>query len=85
MPRVALTQQQKEQYAVADVCKKLLDGLNIKRGLSRKTHEAFCEVIGISPTTWWRWNNGGVAEAEFGRVVTAAMRAGLVFTVEVKL
>lgn len=85
MPRVALTQQQKEQNAVADVCKHLLDGLNMKRGLSRKTNEAFCKMIGISPTTWWRWNNGGVAEAEFGKVVTAAVRAGIEIKVEIKV
>ena len=85
MPRVALTKEQKERNAVADVCKNILDGLNMKRGLSRKTNEAFCEAIGISYTTWWRWNNGGVAEAEFGKVITAAMRAGLSFKVEVSL
>lgn len=85
MPRVALTKEQKEQNAVADVCKSMLDGLNMKRGLFRKSNEAFCEMIGVSHTTWWRWNNGGIQEAEFGKVVTAAMRAGLSFKVEVSL
>lgn len=31
MPRVALTKEQKERNAVADVCKSMLDGLNMKR------------------------------------------------------
>ena len=82
MPRVALTKEQKERNAVADVCKGILDGLNMKRGLLRKTNEGFCEIIGISPTTWWRWNNGGIAEAEFGNVIAAAMRAGVTIRVE---
>lgn len=85
MPRVALTKEQKERNAVADVCKNLLDGLNMKRGLLRKSNEAFCKEIGVSYTTWWRWNNGGIPEAEFGKVVTAALRAGLSFKVEVSL
>lgn len=83
MPRVALTKEQKERNAVADVCKSILDGLNIKRGLSRKNHEAFCQMIGISYTTWWRWNNGGIADAEFGNVIAAAVRAGIEVKVEV--
>lgn len=85
MPKVALTKEQKERNAVADVCKKILDGLNMKRGVLRKTNEAFCELIGISYTTWWRWNNGGIAEAEFGNVITAAVRAGVKVNVEVLL
>ena len=85
MPRVALTKEQKEQYAVKDLCKSLLDGLNMKRGLFRKSNESFCEMIGISYTTWWRWNNGGIPEAEFGKVVAAAMRAGISFRVEITM
>lgn len=85
MPRVALTKEQKEQAAVSDVCKSLMDGLNIRRGLSRKTHEAFCKMIGVSPATWWRWNKGGVADAEFGKVVAAAVKAGVEIRVEVKI
>lgn len=85
MPRVALTKEQKERNAVADICKKLLDSLNMKRGLLRITNEAFCKIIGISTTTWWRWNNGGIVEAEFGNVIAAAMRAGVTFKVELQI
>lgn len=82
MPRVALTKEQKASNDVLDICKSVLDVLNMKRGLLRKTNEGFCEIIGISPTTWWRWNNGGIAEAEFGNVIAAAVRAGVIIRVD---
>jgi len=85
MPRVALTKEQKERNAVSDVCKNLLDGLNMKRGLSRKNIGEFCKSIGISTATWWRWNNGGVSDAEFGKVISAAVKTGLKVRIDLEI
>lgn len=82
MPKVALTQAQRERNAVRDACKKLLDAMNARRGLLRMSKEEFSRQIGVSPTTWWRWNCEGLAGAEFQNVLTAAMRAGVKISFE---
>lgn len=81
MPRVALTDAQRRKNAAKDVYKTILDALNAKRGLVRKTHQDFAEEIGISYHTWWRWNNGELCRAEFGKVLDAAMRCGVSLSV----
>lgn len=83
MPRVCLTEEQKRKAALKDMCKDLMDKLHAKRGQSRKTKAEFCKDIGVSPVTFWRWDQDEELEAaEFGKVVMAAMRAGLVFKLE---
>ena len=52
MPRVALTQQQREQNKIDDICKLMLDELNMKRGLLRVTDEEFSKKIGVCRNTW---------------------------------
>ncbi|MCD7887788.1 MAG: hypothetical protein LUG44_09300 [Clostridiales bacterium] len=81
MPRVALTQQQREQNKIDDICKLMLDELNMKRGLLRVTDEEFSKKIGVCRNTWRQWNKRGILGAEFGQVIQAAVRCGL--TVEV--
>lgn len=81
MPRVALTDAQRRKNAAADVYKSLLDQLNMKQGKERKTDIDFADYIGISRTTWYRWNHGMLEKAEFGTVLEAAMRAGITITV----
>lgn len=83
MPRVCLTEEQKRQAAVNDYCKDFMDKLCSIRGKSRKTKADFCKSIGISPVTFWRWDKQNeLQNAEFGKVLSAAMRAGLVIRIE---
>ncbi|MCI6325459.1 MAG: helix-turn-helix domain-containing protein [Clostridiales bacterium] len=77
MPRVALTDEQRMQYAVKDACNVILEELNAQRGRKRMTNEDLAEKMKISKPTWWRWNKGDIAKAELGTVLMAAMRAGL--------
>lgn len=77
MPRVALTQEQREANMTSGICKSILNAMNSKRGLERKSDAAFAKELGISRTTWWRWNAGGLKDADFGTVVCAAARVGL--------
>lgn len=77
MPRVALTKDQRRRNAIQGICKSILDELNAKRGRERKTNQDFAGELGISPTTWYRWNNGYLSQAEFGSVLDVALRAGI--------
>ena len=77
VPKVALTERQRREYAKADFYKSVLDELNAQRGVQRKTNQKFAEDIGISGGTWSRWNNGHIASAEFGLVIDALLRAGI--------
>lgn len=81
MPRVALTDAQRRKNAAADVYKSILDQLNMKQGKERKTDIDFADSIGISRTTWYRWNHGMLGKAEFGTVLEAAFRAGITISV----
>lgn len=77
MPRVALTEDQRRKNAIQDIYKSILDELNAKRGRERKTNQDFASELGISSTTWYRWNNGYLSQAEFGSVLDVALRAGI--------
>ena len=77
MPRVALTDEQRMQYAVKDACNAILDELHTLRGRKRMTHKDLEEKMEISHQTWWRWNKGDLAKAELGLVLMSVMRAGL--------
>lgn len=77
MARVALTAKQKQDYARKDFFKALLDGLNAKRGMERKSNREFAEELGVSAATWSRWNNGYIESAEIGMVVDALLRVGM--------
>lgn len=85
MPRVALTQEQKDRRAVADLYTQILKGLNAKQGVSRKTDEEFAAQLGITVRTWYLWNKGGFESAKSGTLLNAAVRAGLKISVEVPL
>ncbi len=77
MPRVTLTAEQKERAVVSDTCKAILDRLNEVRGRERMDEKDFAARIGISYDCWRLWNRGKLPVAAFGRVLTAAVRAGL--------
>ena len=77
LPRTALTEKQRREYAKADFYKAVLGELNAQRGIQRKTNQKFAEEIGISGGTWSRWNNGHIDSAEFGLVIDALLRAGI--------
>ena len=77
MPRVALTDQQRRDNAKADISKAVLDELNAKRGRERKTKEEFSDLLGIAPSTWWKWNKTELACASWNDVLDAVLRAGL--------
>ncbi|MCC8079247.1 MAG: hypothetical protein LIO57_04185 [Oscillospiraceae bacterium] len=84
MPRVRpLTQEQRYERDYNDTCKTLIDALNMKRGLSRKSTKSFSQQIGVSVPTWWRWNGErGLDGASFGSVLNACIRAGLKIKIE---
>lgn len=84
MPKTRpLTQEQREAQEVARLGKEILDRMNEKRGRENKTKQQFSEEIGVPHVSWWRWNKGEIDRAEFGKVVTAALRCGIRLRVEV--
>ena len=85
MPRVKpLTPEMREQEALKQVSTDLLDRMNEIRGRRRMTNQDFAVLVGVSYSTWKRWNlYGGLASSEFAIVVLAAVRSGLKVHVEV--
>ena len=54
MPRVALTDEQRMQYAVKDACNVILEELNAQRGRKRMTNEDLAEKMKISSLPGYR-------------------------------
>lgn len=77
MPRVALTDQQRRDNMKADISRAVLDELNAQMGRKRKTKKEFSDLLGITASTWWKWNKLNLACASWNDVLDAALRAGL--------
>lgn len=87
MPRVALTQKQKDEAEKAKqesnfnkTCICIMKSIRHKKALGKYKEDEFAELLGISKTTLRKWlYYGDIRSSSFEKVIIAATRCGVSF------
>ena len=67
---------QAENEAVENFCRKVMDQINMERGLKDMTRKEMAERLGISKDTYLNWRDGGICKASVDHLIRAAHRVG---------
>lgn len=70
------TKEQKQRSMVDAAAEKILNVFRADMGVQYCDKSDYGPRIGISSTTWWRWNKGGISKASLDAVQMALARIG---------
>lgn len=83
MPRVPLTDAQRQEYRLDDLCKSVIENIEIKFMVKGKlTRKQTAEALSISANTWNNWRTRGLGG--FRDVAKALDTAGYRLVIEPK-
>ena len=71
-----VTKEQKQRDMVDTATQKILDVFRADMGVRYCGKSGYGPVIGLDPSTWWRWNKGGINKASLDHVQMALARIG---------
>ena len=86
MPRVALTDSQRLEHRLDDLCRTVLEAIEVKFMVKDKmTKKQTAAALSLSPNTWCNWRSSNLdGSGSFRDVAKALDAAGYRITIEPK-